>query len=347
MGPQRLIRSKLFGLVLPVPVLVLAAVGALGCAGPTEAPAKVPAPQPPHLQIVYAMKTPERRALVARFRERNDEGDGSAWTINEEALGMSVTVIDPFVGFLRRARRRPIPRAKPSRPLADGDARAIARAFVRRNADLLGLPRHLVIGLGERVRNVEPADHASPNAVYAVRFDAPFATKGYEAFHEIDNTADLEVFVDDDGQVSSFVNLSRVHPRLMLDTRPRLTQDDPRLVSRLVGRSVFALLDHGLAPLDPSRVPRDVRELHRIPLGTVNASDVAHVQLVIHESTGPELAWLTYRLAYFVEVAKPAPPALGEASLAPIFFFRYVVDADTGEILEDARAPVTSPEIGD
>ncbi len=335
MGFQRLIR-------LLAATLLAASVVACAGAEPVREPA-APA-GPTHLQIVHAMKTSQRRELVERFRRRNDEGE-AGWIVNEEALAMSVTVIDPFVGFLRRARRQPIARAKPSMPLADEQARAIARGFVRRNADLLGLPRHVVVGLGERVRSVEPGDHASPNATYAVRFDASFPTKGFEAFHEIDNTADVEVFVDDDGQVSSFVNLSRVHPPLQIDTRPRLGQDDARVVAQLLGRSVFAVIGEDGGPQGT-----DVRELPRLSLGKVDVDDILRLQLVIHESTGPGLAWVTYRLGYFVEVGKPLPPSMGgfeSVSAPPIFFFRYVVDADTGDILEDARAPFTPSVLPD
>jgi hypothetical protein len=347
-GPQRLIR--LLGAVLLAIVIV-----ACGGAEPLAKPA-VP-PRPSHLQIVHAMKMPQRRELLDRFRKRNAEGrEGADWIVNEEAVAMSLTVIDPFAGFLRRARRSSartpsgLPRAAPSMPLADEQARAIARGFVRRNADLLGLPRHVVVGLGERVRSVEPGDHASPNATYVVRFDASFSTKGYEAFHEIDNTADVEVFVDDDGQVSSFVNLSRVHPPLLLDTRPRLNQEDARVVAQLLGRSVFAVVDDTRDGEADVRAPKDARDMRRMPLGKVQAEDVLRLQLVIHESAGPELAWLTYRLAYFVEVGKPVPVEMGGGdplSSPPIFFFRYVVDADTGDVLEDARAPITPSVLPD
>ena len=200
-------------------------------------------------------------------------------------------------------------------------ATAAARTFVRKNADLLGLPRHIVIGLAEHARAVHASDHANQRATFVVRFDGPFASKGYEGFKELDNVADIDVFVDDDGEVSSFVNISRIHPRLMIDTRAALPQSD-RLVARLIGRKVFALA------LDPDAPVVDVRTLGRIPLGDVQADDVKHMQLVIHAAPGPKLAWMTYRLAYFVEVTKP-----------DVFFFRYIVDADTGEVLEDSRVP--------
>jgi len=325
---------------------LLLAAAAASCGG-SRTTARAPdaaAAGPRHFQIVHALTVPERLALVDRLRERNHAPPGSEWTVNEEALARSVTVVDPFAGFLRRARRGAAER--PSRAgaqISEADASTFARAFVKKNADLLGLPRHVVPGLAEHVRSVEARDHALPRARWAVRFDASFPTKGYESFEEIASRAELEVFVDDDGEVSSFVNLSRVHPHLAIDTKhPLLPQDDPRVVSKLVGRKVFAL---DAADTISDRL-RDPRELPRIPLGEVQPGDVTRMQLVIHVATGPQLAWLAYRLAYFVEIAKPVPPELfDESSAVPpqYFFFRWVVDADTGDVLEDARAPLSDP----
>ena len=341
MGPERLT------FVVRVSALLLAAL-ATSCGGSkssSRAP-DVSAAGPPHLQIVHALTVPERRALVDRLRERNHAPPGTEWTVNEEALARSVTVVDPFAGFLRRARRGAADRpSRTSAPVTEAEAPSFAREFVKQNADLLGLPRHVLPGLAEHVRGVEPHDHAAPRARWAVRFDASFPTKGYESFEEISCHADIEVFVDDDGEVSSFVNLSRIHPHLTIDTRhPVLPQDDPRVASKLVGRKVFAL-DVASSGFDGLRDPR---ELPRIPLGEVQPGDVTRMQLVIHVSTGPRLAWLTYRLAYFVEVAKPVPDELvadDESASSPpqFFFFRWVVDADTGDVLEDARVPLSDP----
>jgi hypothetical protein len=290
------------------------------------------------------MTTPQRDALVERLRERNPTPPSSRWEVNTEALGRSITVVDPFSGFLRRARRRAAARAPlAGPPISELEAEDRARAFVKRNADLFGFPRHLVAGLSEHARTVSPSDHAASRAAWAIRFEAPFASKGYEGFKEIDNVADVEVFVDDDGEVSSFVNLSRIHPHLAIDIHPGLAQEDPRVIAKLVGRKVFALDGRDAPPVD---TPRALQELRRIPLGEVRAENVTHLQLVIHVSTGPQLAWLVYRLGYFVEIAKPAPPPFGrdlDGSAGPpqFFFFRYVVDADTGDVLEDARAPLT------
>ena len=249
------------------------------------------------------MTSPERRALVERLRETNPSPPGSRWSVNEDALDVSITVVDPFAGFLRRARREAAVRLpRDGAPIVQAEAAERARAFVKHNAELLGLPRHVVPALAERVRAVQPSDHALPRATWAVRFDAPFSSKGYEGFQELDNVADVEVLVDDDGEVSSFVNLSRIHPHLTIDTRPALAEDDPRVLGKLLGRRVFAL-----DASTPGAFARDVRELRRIPLGEVRAEDVPHMQRVVHASTGAQPAGLAYRLAHFVR-SRPAAP---------------------------------------
>lgn len=350
MGSERLIRLVARASL----VVALAAAPAVGCApAPPPAAGVASRDRPRHLEIIRAMKTPERRALVERFREQNPAPDGAAWVVNEEALGRSLTVVEPFAGFLRRARLERGAAPGEGRAIEADEAAASARAFVAKNAELFGLPRPVALGLAEAVRRIEPRDHAGPRAAWAVRFDATFSSRGYEAFHELDNAADVEVFVDDDGAPSAVVNLSRVHPQLTIDTRPRLGREDPQLFAHLVGRTLFALVDDGHSDLD---LQRHLRALRRIPLGSLRREDIQRTQLVIHASAGPELAWLTYRLGYFVEVAKRAPPRPGPADAEPPgsergeraehYFFRYVIDADTGEVVEDARAPVAPPDAG-
>jgi hypothetical protein len=291
---------------------------ALGACHPNDALGPTPpaSRSVPHLQIVRAITTSERRALVQRFRARNAEGE---WIVNEEALAESVVVVDPFRGFLRRAHRNR--RVDAETPLSDDEVGSRARAFVARNADLFGLPAAVATTLGEDIGHDEQR---------IVHFDARFPSKGYEAFPELENEVDLDVVLDGAGNVVAFDNRSRLHPRLSIDVHhPKLAEDDPRVVSKIVGRKVFAL--YSGEPQTP------VRELERIPLGEVTLDDVSLVQPIIHVSPGLRMAWLTYRLAYFVEIAKELPHA-------QVFYFRYVVDADTGDVIEDARAPVVSAD---
>ncbi len=333
MGPERL--TALRG---PRAILALAVLAGLGCASCQTTPdravvsgATSVSPKRRHVQIVHAMKTPERRALVEALKARNAP---QTWAVNDDALAQSLLVVDPFAGFLRRARRTD-PGATRGEAITEERAGAGARAFVKRNADLLGLPHHVVPALAEHVRPIEPGDHGGPRARWMVRLEAPFPSKGYESFHELDNVADLELVVADDGEPSSFVNVSRIHPRLLLDPRPSLAEEDPRVIQHVRERTVFALLD---AATGEGELPRDLRTLPRLLLGKVESADVTRRQIVIHVSPGPQLAWLTYRLGWLVEAAKtPGPDFPG------YYFFRWVVDADTGDVVEEATAPIGLP----
>jgi hypothetical protein len=171
-----------------------------------------------------------------------------------------------------------------------------------------------------------------------VRFDGKFESKGYERFTELENTADLEVALDDAADVRAFTNLSQIHPRLDLDTHPGLAEDDVRVLAKVLGRRVFAVLgEEG----DGSRV----EDRPRLPLGRIEASDLVRILPVVHRSEGPRLAWVTYRLGYALVFGKSAGVAGGLGLGPPVYFFSYVVDADTGDVVEDARAPAVAPPI--
>ena len=279
------------------------------------------------------MKTPERHALVDRFRERNPTPPDSPWVVDDDALERSVIVIEPFRGFLRRLRRGgAVAHAEGAGSVDEGSVLAAARAFVRRNADLLGLPSSQALVLGAS------AKRGGATSAWLVRFDGKFESKGYEQFPELENTADLEVALDDHGDVRAFTNLSQIHPRLTLDTHPGLAEDDIRVISKVLGRRVFAVLGD---EADDSRI----EDRPRLHLGRIEASDLIRIQPVVHRSEGPRLAWVTYRLGYSLVFGKSAGLG-GELALGPpVYFFSYVVDADTGDVVEDARAPAVAPLI--
>jgi hypothetical protein len=263
------------------------------------------------------MTTTERKKLVERFVERNP-----GWSVNDAALG-SLTIVDPFAGFLRRARGAVHVSAPPAAPLTSEGAALAARAFVKKNAELLGIPYYVSLSLVDHVRAVAPEDHASGRAVFAVRLEAPFTMKGYEAFREVEDQVDVEVFIDDDGTPSSVANISKIHPRLTIDTHPDLAEDDASLYKNVLGRRVFALGEDD----------------QKIELGVVEAKDLLSSKLYIHMSAGPMLAWVTYRLARVITVAKAGPET-------PVFyFFAWVVDADTGDMIRETDVP-TEPMLG-
>lgn len=269
------------------------------------------------------MTTPERKAIVERFRARNP---GDAWIFNEDALEESAVVIDPFRGFLRRGRSAHRPVA--TRAAMPEDAAKAARAFVERNADLLGLPNAVVHGLAE--------ERSAAGGHWSIRFDATYPTKGYETLRELDNQVDLDVLVADDGTVTAFQNRSRIHPPLHIPLRPRLAPDDATLVRDVVGRQVFAMVG-GAGQEDPRALPR-------IALGAIRLEDVQHVELTVWSAPGPAQAYVSYRLAYTVDVTRGIRSGFLDPFFKPAgYAFRYIVDADTGQVIEDARPPVMAP----
>ena len=102
----------------------------------------------------------------------------------------------------------------------------------------------------------------------------------------------------------------------------RSVPDDKRLMHVVVGFPLFVLVD------DPNHPNARARELRRVALGRVEEKDVRIVRLVIHVSQALRGAYASYWLAYEILVVKGHQP------------FRFVVDADTGDLLEDPQAPI-------
>jgi hypothetical protein len=278
----------------------------------------------------------ERVALVKRFKERN----GAEWAITLGGGGAPDDV-DASRGVVRRAKLGAVGSAGGSESASesasagagasedadtgasvDARERAIrsATAFVAKNADLLGIAPADVATLDVAAAPAKTPVYGAWVAVFAGRIPM----RGYEGFDAVASTIDLAVYLGEDGAVRYFVNFSHVNPRLVLDTHPLLGPDDKRLLRFVVGRAVFVAFD------DPRRPNARVRELRRAPLGRVEDADVRAVRLTIHVSPGPRDAYVSYTLAYAVDVKRTGSP------------FRFIVDADTGDLLEDAVVPVVT-----
>jgi hypothetical protein len=290
--------------------LPLALVGLTACARTAPPPSLPPAVGPRHVQIVHAATTGARAALFERFRARN----GLGWTL--EPPGDVTRGVDGIRGFVRRAHRRD-PEGEPV-PLDVTAAEARAFEFVAKNVDLLGLTSSHVHAL--EIRG-EPLAGGGAGVLVSGRIPM----KGYESFDAVASIVEVALAVGRDGEVRALVNASRIHPRLSIDTRPRLGPEDPRVVASVVGRRVFSVV----RARGGEAVP--VEELRRIQHGVVEPSEIAPPRLTIHVSPGPASAWVTYRLAYEVRASK-----------SPLVVFGWVVDADTGEVLEDARPPIVT-----
>lgn len=300
--------------------LLLACAVLVGCAGaargPGVAPPRVSLSAPPgargaHHQIVRALGAGDRGVIAERFRTRN----GPGWTIALGAGGAPDDV-DPIRGIVRRARNEAAP--GPRVDVTDPVAVAEGEAFLAKNADLLGFAAADVPALDMAAGPARTATYGS--WVVHVRGHVPM--RGYEGFESVATAVDVLLYLGDDARVRYFVNLSHAHPHLDLDTAPLLGPDDVRLLRSVVGRELFVVID------DPARPGARVRELRRVSLGHALATDVRAVRLTIHAWYGPRASYASYRLAYAVDVVRRHQA------------FRFVVDADTGELLDDAAVPV-------
>ena len=303
----------------PVSLALALAILLAACAParPPAEPARTTLTRPagargPHLQIVRAMPLPERRALVERFRARN-----GAWTVTLGA-GTAPDDVDPIRGVVRRATRDAAPEGASARAPTEESAIAETAAFLAKNAELLGFSANDVPALDL----VAGPAKTTVYGTWVVHARGLSPMRGYEGFEAVTSRIDVLAYLGDDGGVRTFVNLSHVHPRLSIDTKPLLGPDDKRLLQNVVGRPLFVVVD------DPDRPNARVRELRRIPLGVVEEAEVRTPRLTVDVSPGPRFAYVSYALAYAIDVVKDGHP------------FRFVVDADTGQLLEDAVVPV-------
>lgn len=316
----------------PRAVVVALAVGVVSCrSSPSVAPtdaSRVTLTTPAgargaHVQFVRAMPMPERVALVERFNARN----GPGWSITLGAGGAPDDV-DAIRGVVRRARREVTTPGEAANvdleawgttdPAEQERVIAEAVAFVTRNADFFGLSPADIAVLDVAAGRPKTRTYGSWVVILAGRIPM----RGYEGFAAITSHVDIAVYVGDDGKTRYFINLSRVHPRLVLDTRAALGPDDKRLMRFVIGRELFVVFD------DPRRPNARVRELQRLSVGRVEDADVRSVRLTIHVSPGPRGAYVSYWLAYAIDVRREGHE------------FRFVVDADTGDLLDDAVVPV-------
>jgi hypothetical protein len=257
------------------------------------------------------MQTGERAALVQRFRERN-----GAWSITL-GDGAAPDDVDPIRGVVRRATRDDAAGAERA-PVTEESAIAEAMAFLGKNADFLGFSASDVSVLDL----VAGPAKTNTYGAWVVHATGESPMRGYEGFGAVTSAIDVLLYIGDDRATRYFVNLSRVHGRLSIDTAPLLGPDEARVLANVIGRPLYVAIADPLHPNAP------VRELRRILLGAASEADTRAVRLTIDVSPGPRLAYVSYRLAYAVDVVKEHTA------------FRFVVDADTGDLLEDAAVPV-------
>ncbi len=284
-----------------------------------------PAPRPPeahripHVQIVRRITTGEQRARFAVLQKRNP----GRWVLE------SADQVDALTGIVRRARREDSSSGAGT-ALPSEQAEAAALRFVERNADLLGIPPGDLVRLtAEAASPRETLVLPSGHAAVAVTGTSPM--RGFLSFPQLASQIRVAMTIDATGEVAAFVNDSTVHPQLAIGLDPDLREGDPRVVAKLLGRRVFALVVRD----EPDAPPRIAG---RVELGMVAAEDVRSVRPDILVTDGAMGAYRTYRLVYVVDVMKR-----GRAS-GQVFFFTWKVDADTGDVVEDARAPLVPEE---
>ena len=283
---------------------------ASGCAAPREeeggaASAEVSAAPASDRQVVSALSASEQAARTAEFVRRN----GPQWTaLDNPSVDRFSGVVNGF--FWQNST------PGPAIGVTEAKAKAIALELVKKNADLLGM----TAGEVDQLTLTASPDEGSVAFVVSVKGSLPL--RGYERFPELSRVIDLSVQVRPDGSVRLLAQLvSRVYPQLTLDTTPGLPANDARVLGRVLGTELAYYEGTGELESDVFFVPCEKHVEHR--LGAVEAGDVRRIDPTVHvKETWTEQ---TFTLAYKVSVSRQ-----GRA-------FELVVDAATGEVLEQPR----------
>lgn len=295
--------------------------------------------------MIRVVTTGARRAAFDELARRNPGSPPWLWQGPEQ--------VDDFAGYLKRATRDVAKRAHRGAPEEEARAAALSvesldasmTKFLETNGELLGVP---VRDLPKLQIDVDDFHHHGQlqfePASRRVHAHGTIPMRGFLAFPQLASHVSIVAAFDGDGRVLAFEQESEIHPRVALTVDPVLRPDDPRVVAKVVGRRLFALVESGPAPEEPWKT----RARTRLELGKVLPEDIRAVRPDIHVTTGPLGSYRSYRLVYRVEVAKPRPPtSFPSPGPGGFFFFTWRVDPDTGDVVEDPQVPIANGDVDD
>ena len=282
-----------------------------------------PRPSTPTLksnrQTVKGATPAERTAMLDKFQARN----GKQWDfLTHDASYDS----DDFGKTVRYLRRTDV--AGPSTHPTRTQAKAAADAVVKKNADLLGLSPEVLAKLSVSVEamNKKDAITAWKNTDFIVSYKGTITQPGFEKFPEVATKVDLEIGVEQDGQVRFIGKQGEdATPLLSLGTKPNLKATDPRIRGSVLGQQLVSYAQD-------LKTPNHTYQTFYVgtKLGKITDKDIASVRPAIVMKVRGDAASRseTFILAYDFTVKKDGHT------------FHFKVDAGTGELLEKPELPV-------
>ncbi|WP_437909929.1 hypothetical protein WME95_19860 [Sorangium sp. So ce327] len=233
---------------------------------------------------IPAAPAEERRRLIEEFQRRN----GAEWAVELSRLGRTVS-----------SASRSVDAEQPAVRMDETEARTLAIALVKRNADLFGLSSAEVDALTVTVTGEPEARR--------VELSGTIPRAGYEAFDSVAKSVFTIVAFSNDGRARFVGGRPQEVPPFELCTTPLLAPTDPRIHAQVIGRTLsfydFGGLSHSA--------------------GEVEVGDIRSTSLTIFvhypQGAGDPMRLV---LAYAVHVEKGRLP------------WTFIVDADTGRLLE-------------
>jgi hypothetical protein len=296
------------------PVTLVALVSIVGCAaepsdvdGATQADtAAVRASTDTH-QTVAALSQADKDAYMQKFVTRNP----GTWNRGSFELPN----VDEFRPFIRYAWRTDAPGA--SHTVTDLEAEEKAIAFVKANADLLG-----VVDPGSlRIETAPPPEGSIYRGKYQffATFTGTYTQPGYEGFAAATTPYDIQIGIHNDGEIRAILNGTDLPPDLTLSTQAAFKPGDPRVLQNVLGTPIahYEVIGHqGFQTI-----------YKKTDLGTLTAHDVAAIELSIFKHTADDLSSEKFSLSYALTVRKQG------------YVLSFTVDAADASVLDQPRVP--------
>jgi hypothetical protein len=174
--------------------------------------------------LIPRISSDQEEAIVRAFVERNPT---VPWV-------RDLLLLDPWSGWVSRAVAPPP--ESPTGPTDADAAKSVAADFLRRNADLLGIPEAVIPGL-----TIEHFADGGPGETGMVQItsSAPISYPGYTSLGDFGYLVDLQLSVAGSTVITAINNTNRLPDFAPLKTVPSVEPDAPTIVDQLVGKELF------------------------------------------------------------------------------------------------------------
>jgi hypothetical protein len=302
-------------LLSPVALMVLSLPCIVGCAaqasdGDRASQADLAAVAPRSTdthQTVTALTDAAKDAFMQKFVARNT----GTWNKGSFELPN----VDQFRPFIKYAWRTDAPGTNQTMTALDAEEKAMA--FVKANADLLGVVNPDAL----KIETAPPPDGSIYHGKYQFfsTFTGTYTQPGYEGFAAATTQYDVAIGIHNDGEIRAVLNGTDIPPDLTLSTEAAFKPSDARVLAHVLGTPI--------AHYEPIGHDGFETVYKKTDLGTLTAHDVSAIELSIFTQTADDLSSESFSLSYALTVRKQG------------YVLSFTVDAADGSVLDQPTVP--------